>query len=91
MYVLEKLDGEILKELGANLRKLRKNKKLSQEGLASRIGVSRKHISEIESGKGTTLLVFIKLLKEFNKSNKLLELTSVSDISPKAMFKNTIK
>ena len=86
MSPFQKLDGEILAELGLQLKQLRKNKKYSQMQLAERIGVSRKHISDIELGKGTTLLIFIRLLKEFNKSEKLLELMHGSSISPKELF-----
>lgn len=91
MYLLAKLDGEILEEIGGKLRTLRKNKKYSQAQLADRIGVSRKHISDIEAGRGTTLLIFVKLLKEFNKTEKLLEILSSSSISPKDKFEKEHK
>ncbi|MCB0402454.1 MAG: helix-turn-helix domain-containing protein [Flavobacteriales bacterium] len=86
MYLLAKLDGEIVEEIGEKLRVLRKNKKYSQQQLAEIIGVSRKHISDIEAGRGTTLLIFVKLLKEFHKADKLLEILSGSSISPKDKF-----
>ena len=86
MYLFAKLDGEILEEIGGKLRTLRKNKRYSQAQLANKVGVSRKHISDIEAGRGTTLLIFIKLLKEFNKTEKLLEILTSSSISPKDKF-----
>jgi transcriptional regulator with XRE-family HTH domain len=85
-YLFVKLDGEVLEEVGKRLRELRKQKKMSQSDLADHIGVSRKHIGDIESGKGTTLLIFVKLLKLFNKSEKLLEILEGSAISPKDLF-----
>lgn len=91
MYLFAKLDGEILEEIGEKLRTLRKNKRYSQTQLADKIGVSRKHISDIEAGRGTTLLIFIKLLKEFNKTEKLLEILVSSSISPKDKFKREHK
>lgn len=93
-YIMDffaKLDGEILEEIGEKLKVLRKNHRYSQEELAHRIGVSRKHISDIEAGKGTSLLTFIKLLKEFNKSEKLLEILSGSSFSPKERFQKENK
>lgn len=86
MYLFEKLDGEIVEEIGVKLRLLRKGKRYSQQQLAETIGVSRKHISDIEAGRGTSLLIFVKLLKEFNKTDKLLEILSGSSISPKDKF-----
>ena len=36
---------------GSNIRRLRKEKKLTQEKLAEVLGISTKHMGEIESGK----------------------------------------
>lgn len=83
----KKLDGEIMDSIGRRLRKLRKSKKLTQQDLAEIVGVNRRLIGEIEAGKGTSLLVFVKLLKVFNKSDKLLEMLESSAVSPKDMFK----
>lgn len=91
MYLSAKLDGEILEEIGGKLRALRKNKRYSQEQLAHQVGVSRKHIGDIEAGRGTSLLIFIKLMKKFNKTEKLLEILSSSSISPKERFKKENK
>ena len=91
MTVFKKLDGKIMTELGEHLKQLRKNQKYSQQGLANQIGVSRRLIGEIESGKGTSLLVFIKLLKVFNKTEKLLEIVQSTTISPKDLFTKSTK
>lgn len=86
MY-FKKLDGEILLEIGKQLKQLRLNKKQTQEDLAQIVGVNRRLIGEIEAGKGTSMLVFIKILKAFNKTDKLLEILESSTISPRDMFK----
>ncbi len=86
MELFEKLDGEIVEEVGAKLKTLRKVRNWSQSDLAAKVGDSRKHISEIETGKGTSLLTFVKLLKVFNKSEKLLEVLSGSSVSPRDRF-----
>ena len=91
MLFYAKLDGEILEEIGAKIKGLRKSKRYNQEQLAIKIGVSRKHISDIEAGRGTSLLIFIKLLKEFNKTEKLLEILNSSPISPKEMYEKENK
>lgn len=91
MFILNKLDGDIMIELGEKMKQLRKSKKYTQQELAERVGVSRKLIVDIEAGRGTSLLVFVKLLKVFKKSNKLLEILDASPISPKEMFKKENK
>lgn len=87
----KKLDGEIMSEVGEKLRQLRKNKKYTQEELAEMVGVNRRLIGEIEAGKGTSLLVFIKILKVFNKTDKLLEILESSSVSPREMFRKENK
>ncbi|MFT4679559.1 MAG: transcriptional regulator with XRE-family HTH domain [Flavobacteriales bacterium] len=85
--LFKKLDGEILIEVGEKLRQLRLNKKYTQEELAQIVGVNRRLIGEIEAGKGTSLLVFVKILKAFNKTDNLLEILKSSSISPREMFR----
>ncbi|GAB5472401.1 MAG: hypothetical protein Mars2KO_05000 [Maribacter sp.] len=87
MFLINKLDGEIMIELGKKLRQLRKSKKYKQQELADRVGVSRKLIIDIEAGRGTSLLVFVKVLKVFKRTNRLLEILDSSPISPKEMYK----
>ena len=87
----QKLDGEIMSELGEKLRQLRKNKSYTQEELAEKVGVNRRLIGEIEAGNGTSLLVFIKILKVFNKTEKLLEILQSSSVSPREMFRKENK
>lgn len=91
MGFFEKLDGEILIELGEKLKQLRKNSKLSQQKLADKVGISRKLVIDIEAGKSTSLLIFVKLLKVFNKSDKLLEILTSTSISPKEVYKQENK
>lgn len=86
MSFFGKLDGDIMVELGEKLRQLRKINKYSQQELATRVGISRRLVVDIEAGKGTSLLVFIKILKIFNKTEKLLETLNSISISPKAIY-----
>jgi transcriptional regulator with XRE-family HTH domain len=86
-----KLAGEIMQELGLKIKLLRKSYNLSQANLADKVGVNRRLIGEIESGNGTSMLIFIKILKVFNKTEKLLEILESNPISPKEMFKKQNK
>lgn len=45
---------EILERLGRNIRTARMRRKLTQQGLAQRIGVTRFAVANIEKGKATT-------------------------------------
>lgn len=89
--IFKKLDGEIMIEVGEKLKQLRLNKNYTQKELAETVGVNRRLIGEIEAGKGTSLLVFIKILKVFNKTDKLLEILESSSISPREMYKKEHK
>jgi DNA-binding XRE family transcriptional regulator len=91
MFSLNKLDGDIMIEVGEKLKQLRKSHKYIQQELADRVGVSRKLIVDIEAGRGTSLLVFVKLLKTFKKTDKLLEILTSSPISPKEMYRKENK
>lgn len=89
--IFKKLDGEIMIEVGRKLKQLRLNKNYTQKELAEIVGVNRRLIGEVEAGKGTSLLVFIKILKVFNKTDKLLEILESSSISPREMYEKENK
>lgn len=57
---------DIRKRLGANVRRLRLAKELSQEDYAFEAGVHRTHVSDIERGaRNPTATVIEKLAKPF--------------------------
>ena len=91
MKVEGELDGDVMVEIGVKIKQLRKGRRYSQQELADRVGVSRRLIIDIEAGRGTSILVFVKILKEFKKTDKLLEILSASSISPKDMFNRANK
>jgi len=82
----DNLEGEVMGEIGRKIKALRKSNSLTQEALGNSIGVTRQHIIDIEAGRGTSLLIFIKILKEFRKTEKLLEILDAIGISPKELF-----
>ena len=86
MSMLQKLDGEILKEIGVGIKNWRNQQKISQIELAKYIGVGRSTIVNIESGKGINLSYFIKILKYFQKEEQLLKIFEINKISPQKEF-----
>lgn len=85
------LEGDLFIELGSRFRSLRKQSGMSQKDLADQIGTTRERISDIERGKNTSVIYFLRILKVFNKINELEEILTVSDISPKDLFNKTNK
>ena len=61
---------------------LRKQHKLSQEGLANAVGVTRQTITSLEVGKYTASLVLAyKIAKYFNKTiEEVFDFSQVEDI-----------
>ena len=57
---------EIEKELGARLKRRRLDLNFSQEAIAERSGLSRRTITAIEHGEGSTLSTLIALLRALN-------------------------
>ena len=78
------MEGERLKELRTNLG-------LSQEEMATRIGLSKSGISNIEKGKRTLIDRNIKLIvSEFNVSEKWLRTGEGEMFNPKDDFIETL-
>ncbi|OGH15258.1 MAG: hypothetical protein A3H50_03525 [Candidatus Levybacteria bacterium RIFCSPLOWO2_02_FULL_37_10] len=63
-----------LKQFGQNLQRLRKEKEISQEKLAEKVGVHRTYLSLVEQGQRNPSLKFVyRVTKALNtNSSKLL-------------------
>jgi len=51
---------------GDFIKRLRKDKGISQSKLADIVNVSERHIQDLEAGKGTKLFVYMSILKHFD-------------------------
>ena len=61
------VEGGIPMKFGDNLRSLRKSKKISQEALADKVGVSRQSVSKWETGEAyPEMNNILQLCKIFN-------------------------
>lgn len=70
-------ESELYKEIGSNIRELRKKRGFTQQALADRMGVTRTSITNLEGGKQRPSIHFIYAL-----CDKLS--TSTYDIFPKS-------
>jgi transcriptional regulator with XRE-family HTH domain len=73
--------AKLLKTFGRSIRRLRKQRGLSQEDLAEASGMSRNYVSDIERGvRNPGLLALVALAKALKVSLREL----VEEIEPKA-------
>ena len=78
-------ETEYLKLLGANIRKWRENKGLTQEQFASLVGFTRSYITEIENGKrNISFLNLVKIVKSLEADEQdwrllILEINKVRE------------
>ncbi len=89
---------DIIKELGKNYEELRLQKRLSDDDVHKKGGVSIDAIQRLKNGSNINLLNFIKILKglgELDKLQKLLEVKEEFSIQettksskPKRIFKS---
>lgn len=76
---------QIEQELGKRLKDQRLDLNLSQEQIAIRSGLSRRTITAIENGEGSTLSTLIALLRALNALDTLESFLPDPGISPMAM------
>lgn len=78
---------QIEKELGKRLKARRLEKNLSQAEVAERSGLSRRTITAIENGEGSTLTTLISLLRALNALDTLESFLPDPGPSPIALLK----
>jgi transcriptional regulator with XRE-family HTH domain len=75
-------DDAVLAELGDRLRRERLNRNVSQEVLAERAGVSLGTLRNAESGAGTSMTTFIRLLRALGMIHRLDSVLPEAETSP---------
>jgi transcriptional regulator with XRE-family HTH domain len=81
-----KSPDDIQAELGERLRRLRLNRNIDQATLAAKAGVSERTVRVLETGKGSTLDTFIRVLKALDALPNLDAIAPSPGISPVAML-----
>jgi transcriptional regulator with XRE-family HTH domain len=82
MRFFSKNNRAVLKEIGIRVRRERLNQNITQEKLASRAGVSRRVVMDLEAGKGCGLSSFIEILRSLRKIDQLDAFLPDPGISP---------
>jgi transcriptional regulator with XRE-family HTH domain len=75
-------DVAIVEEIGKMIQEVRLQRNYSQSQLATRSGVSRATISQLENGRPATLLTFVQVLRALNKFDILESMVQEPEISP---------
>ncbi len=81
----------LLKEIGERIRDIRIAQNLTQEEMAADIGVSLSTIKRIESGTGSTLENFLRILRYFNLTQNLEILIPSQQQSAEEIYRNVSK
>ncbi len=73
-------------ELGLQMRELRLRQNIDQQRLSERAGVALNVVKRLESGKGTTMTSFIKVLRALGRVEWLSTRAPTVSISPIQML-----
>ncbi|MFD2562252.1 helix-turn-helix transcriptional regulator [Aquimarina rubra] len=80
-------DDDVLLTLTQRVKKRRLNLNITQDELSKRAGVHVQTIKNFESGKSTTLLTFIQILRAFGELDSLSLFLPDPGISPIELLK----
>ena len=75
-------EKEVLEELGRRIQTQRLNENLAQMEVASKAGVSRRALQNLESGRGCTLSLLIRVLRAMGKLGQLEAFLPEPGLSP---------
>lgn len=80
--------ANILEEIGARIRSLRKASGLSQQALAERAGVSYKYLGEIERGQvNLSVEILMKIAEALHvKAGEILDKAAGDEVSNRASY-----
>lgn len=78
---------QIEQELGRRIKKRRLERNLSQAEVAKRSGLSRRTVTAIENGEGSTLATLVALLRALNALDTLEDFLPDPGISPMAQLR----
>jgi transcriptional regulator with XRE-family HTH domain len=77
---------ELQVELGSRLRALRIDRGLSQKDLASKAGLGRRAIVDLENGAGSSVATLVKALHAMGAADVIGKIAPQATVSPIAVF-----
>lgn len=80
-------DPEILAELGARLRAIRKARSLTIADVSARTDLNPQTISRAERGHNPTLQTVVRLLRAYNRLSALADFIPEPEVSPMALVR----
>jgi transcriptional regulator with XRE-family HTH domain len=80
-------DPAVLREIGKLLKRLRLNQNRSQEEIATRAGLDRSTISQMENGRPASMMTFVQVLRAIGKMELLNAFSAEPQISPLQLAK----
>ncbi|HET8769929.1 MAG TPA: helix-turn-helix domain-containing protein [Gemmatimonadaceae bacterium] len=83
--------GEILRELGERLRRLRLQENQSVSDLAERAGVGERTIGRVEAGENTSLESLVKILRALGRLDGFEALLPEPLVSPIQLVENRVR
>ena len=87
MPIVNKTDIEVLQEIGSRLRAYRLQMNLTQTDLATRAGVARTTICDIEAGKDSQLSTLVKFLRALGRLEDIDAFLPKPSVSPIQLMK----
>lgn len=88
MAIANTTDIEVLQEIGDRLRTHRLQRNLTQADLATRAGINRTTIRDIEAGKDSQLSTLIKLLRALGRLEDIDAFLPKPSVSPIQLMKS---
>ncbi len=80
-------DIEVLQEIGTRLRAYRLQRNLAQADLATRAGLNRTTIRDIEAGKDSQLSTLVKILRALGRLDDIDAFLPKPSVSPIQLMK----
>jgi transcriptional regulator with XRE-family HTH domain len=83
-----KSPAELQRELGAALRTLRINRRLTQAEVAAKAGVALRSLATLERAGNSSLETFVRTLNALQAADVIAKLAPQPQVSPLAMLRN---
>jgi transcriptional regulator with XRE-family HTH domain len=84
-----KTPAELQKELGDGIRQLRINRRLTQQQLAAKAGISPLAVAKLERAEGSNVSTLIRVLHALGATDFIASLAPAPQVSPLALLRTS--